>query len=256
MTEPDAVPQPPATGPLTLTLDIGGTGVKAGLLDAHGAMIGDRIRVKTPQPATPDLVVPVLLGMAEKLGGSARVSVGFPGVVRGGTVHTAPNLGTKAWAGFDLGGALQGHLGKPVRMLNDAQVQGLGVIAGRGLECVITLGTGFGFALYQDGRLAPHMEMGQHPVRKDMSYDEYLGVAALGKVGRKRWNRRVERALAHLRILINFDFLHIGGGDAQMLDLVLPPDIRIVSNDAGITGGVKLWDPRLDVVFAASAPPA
>lgn len=256
MTDPAAASQPSAAGPLTLTLDIGGTGLKAGLLDAHGGMIGARVRVRTPQPATPDAVVPALVGMAGQLGGFDRIAIGFPGVVSRGTVRTAPNLGTKVWAGFDLGGALQGRLGRPVRMLNDAQVQGLGVIAGRGLECVITLGTGLGFALYQDGGLAPHLEMGQHVARKDMTYDEYVGIAALEKVGRKRWNRRVERAVGSLRTLINFDALHVGGGNAHLLDFALPADVRIVSNAAGITGGARLWDPRLDSVFAAPAVPA
>jgi len=246
--------QPP--DPLTLTLDIGGTGLKAGVLDPKGAMVGDRHRVKTPHPAGPSVVLPALLGLAGQAGSFDRVSVGFPGVVRGGIVRTAPNLGTQLWAGFDLGDALQQALSRPVRMLNDARVQGLGVIAGRGLECVITLGTGFGFALYDDGRLAPHLEMGQHLARKDMTYDEYLGVAALQKAGRKRWQRRVGRAIGQLRTLINFDKLYVGGGDAGLIDFELPSDVQVVSNSAGITGGVKLWDPRLDDVFAESAVPA
>ena len=254
MTEADAGSPSSAAGPLTLSLDIGGTGLKAGLLDAQGDMTGTRLRVKTPRPSTPDALVPVLVGMAGQLGKFDRVAVGFPGVVHNNTVRTAPNLGTKVWAGFDLGGALQDRLGRPVRMLNDAQVQGLGVIAGRGLECVITLGTGFGFALYQDGRLAPHLEMGQHPARKAMTYDEYLGVAAMDAIGRKRWSRRVKRAVDNLRILINFDALHIGGGNAHLVDCMLPADVRIVSNTAGIIGGVRLWDPRLDDVFPTATP--
>ncbi len=242
--------------PLTLTLDIGGTGLKAGVLDQYGAMVGERRRVKTPHPSGPAAVVPALLGIAGQAGSFDRVSIGFPGVVHGGVVRTAPNLGTPAWAGFDLGSALHDALGKPVRMLNDARVQGLGVITGRGVECVITLGTGFGFALYDDGRLAPHLEMGQHIAHKGMTYDEYLGVAAARKVGRKRWRRRVQRVLDQLRTMINFDMLYIGGGDAELVDFELPSDVRTVSNDAGITGGVKLWDPRLDDVFAESAIPA
>lgn len=243
----------PPDGPLTLTLDIGGTGLKAGLLDARGGMVGSRERVKTPHPSTPGAIVPDLLGLAAKFAGYDRVSVGFPGVVRGGTIRTAPNLGTEAWAGFDLGDTLQQALHRPVRMLNDARVQGLGVISGKGLECVITLGTGMGFALYQDGRLAPHFEMGQHPARKGLTYDEYVGKAALDKAGRKRWLRRVEKVLEQMRTLLNFDVLYIGGGDAALIDFEVPADVRIVSNDAGITGGVKLWDPRLDDVFAHSA---
>lgn len=245
-----------ATGPMTLAVDIGGTALKAGLLDPYGAIAGERQRVKTPHPSTPPAVVPLLLQLAGKAGAFDRISVGFPGVVRGGVIRTAPNLGTPAWAGFDLGAALKQALGKPVRMLNDARVQGLGVISGRGVECVITLGTGFGFALYDDGRLAPHLEMGQHPAHKNMTYDEYLGVKALQKVGRKRWRRRVQRALDQLRILINFDTLYIGGGDAELVNFELPSDVRLVSNTAGITGGVRLWDPRLDDVFAESTVPA
>lgn len=241
---------PAASAPITLALDIGGTNLKAGLLDGDGGIVGERVKVATMHPSPPDRVVPALVELAGRLGSFDRISVGFPGVVRGGTVRTAPNLGTEQWAGYDLGGALQSRLGKPVRMLNDAMVQGLGVISGHGLECVITLGTGFGFALYQDGRPSPHLEMSQHVVRKDMTYDQYVGVAALKKVGLKRWLRRVQRVLAQLRVVVNFDTLYIGGGDAQKLEIELPADVRIVSNDAGITGGVRLWDGRLDEAFA------
>ena len=163
------------------------------------------------------------------------------------------NSGTEAWAGFDLAGALRERLGKPVRLLNDATVQGLGVIAGHGLECVITLGTGFGFALYQDGRLAPHLELSQHIIRGKKTYDEYLGVAAAKRVGRKRWLRRVHRMLQQLRALVNFDTLYIGGGDARLIDFKLPANVKVVSNDAGITGGVRLWDKQLDESFAGRA---
>ena len=237
-------------GPVTLALDIGGTGLKAGLLDADGAMIGSRARVETPHPSPPEAVMPALIGLAHCLGAFDRISVGFPGVVRGTKVLTAPNLGTEAWSGYDLAGTLEQRLGRPVRLLNDATVQGLGVIQGRGVECVITLGTGFGFALYQDGRLAPHLELSQHIVRGKKTYDEYLGVAAVKAVGKTRWRRRVQKMLVQLRVLVNWDTLYIGGGDARLIDFVLPDDVRIVSNDAGITGGVRLWDPRLDVDFS------
>lgn len=241
-----------AKGPLTLALDIGGTGLKAGLLDADGAMIGKRARVETPHPSPPDVVVPALVGLAHVLGTFDRISVGFPGVVRGGKVMTAPNLGTKEWAGFDLAGALHERLGRPVRLLNDATVQGLGVIAGHGVECVITLGTGFGFALYQDGRLAPHLELSQHIIRGQKTYDEYLGVAAVKKVGKTRWRRRVQKMLVQLRVLVNWDTLYIGGGDARLIDFALPGDVHVIPNEAGITGGVRLWDAKLDGDFAGS----
>ncbi|GAC1347304.1 MAG: ROK family protein [Acetobacteraceae bacterium] len=244
------------TGPITLAIDIGGTALKAGRLDVHGAMIGERVRVDTPHPSPPAIVVPKLAEMAAQLGAFDRVSVGFPGVVRRGRTLTAPHLGTPDWAGFDLAAGLQERLGKPVRVENDATVQGLGVISGRGLECVITLGTGFGFALYHDGLVAPHLEMSQHIARGKRTYDEYLGVAALKRAGPRRWRRRLQKVLVQLRTVVNFDTLYIGGGDARQIDFELPADIRIVSNDAGITGGVRLWDPALDAFFDGAGPAA
>ena len=238
-----------APGPITLTLDIGGSNLKAGLLDRDGTMVGKRVKAPTMHPSPPDQVVPALVELAKQLGHFDRVSIGFPGLIKNETVQTAPNLGTKDWAGFDLAGALHEQLGKPVRMLNDATVQGLGVISGKGVELVITLGTGFGFALYQNGRLAPQLEMSQHVIRKEMTYDEYLGVEALNKVGQKQWEHRVERALAQLRVVVNFDMLYVGGGNAQKLDLKLPKDVKVVPNSAGITGGVRLWDSKLDDAF-------
>ena len=243
-------PDASAPGPVTLAIDIGGSNLKAGLLDRDGAMMGKRVKVATMHPSPPDKVVPALVELAKQLGPYDRISVGFPGLIKNAVVQTAPNLGTKDWAGFDLAGALHDQLNKPVRMLNDATVQGLGVISGHGLECVITLGTGFGFALYQDGRLAPQLEMSQHVIRKEMTYDEYLGVEALNKVGMKQWERRVERAVAQLRAVVNFDMLYIGGGSAQKLTLKLPKDAKVVPNTAGITGGVRLWDSKLDISFA------
>lgn len=237
-------------GPVTLTLDIGGSGLKAGLQDATGEMIGKRTRVATPHPSHPDVILPALVGLAHCLGEFDRISVGFPGVVRAGKVLTAPNLGTADWAGFELSEALETRLGRPVRLANDATVQGLGVIKGVGLECVITLGTGFGFALYHDGRLAPHLELSQHVIHGKKTYDQYLGVAALEAKGKRTWNRRVEKMLVQLRVLVNWDTLYIGGGDARLLEIDLPADVMVVSNHAGITGGVRLWDAALDADFA------
>jgi polyphosphate glucokinase len=246
---PDSQAVQAPKGPITLAIDIGGTGLKAGLLDADGVLLGSQARVLTPRPSPPGAVVPALVGLAHVLGAFDRISVGFPGVVRGTRTLTAPNLGTEAWAGYDLAGTLETRLGRPVRLLNDATVQGLGVIAGQGVECVITLGTGFGFALYKDGRLGPHLELSQHICRGGKTYDEYLGVAALEKIGKRRWRQRVQKMLKQLRVLVNWDKLYIGGGDARIIDFALPPDVKIISNQAGITGGVRLWDARLDADF-------
>jgi polyphosphate glucokinase len=239
--------------PLTLAIDIGGTKLKAGLLDHHGTMVAGPSRIETPPHPTPELVVDALVGLAMPLGPFDRVSVGFPGVVRKGQVLTAPNLGTSEWRHFPLAVTLTDRLGKPTRMLNDAEVQGLGVISGSGLECVITLGTGMGFALFQDGRPAPHLELSQHPIHKGKTYDRFVGAAALNDVGHTRWNRRFRRVLACVTTLVGFDMLYIGGGNAKHLDVELAPNMRLVGNEAGITGGVQLWNKTLDSVFATGS---
>jgi polyphosphate glucokinase len=246
---PAVTPHGAADAKLTLAIDIGGTKLKAGVLTPVGELAGGPARISTPHPSAPSDVVAALLTLVEKLGAFDRISVGFPGVVRKGHVLTAPNLGTQAWAGFDLAGTLTRHLGKPVRLLNDASVQGLGVIAGEGLECVLTFGTGMGYALFADGQLAPHLEMGQHMCRKGLSYDHYIGNAALQEVGEKRWNRRAQKVIAAIDTLVNYDTLLIGGGNAKKLAFELPPRVRLVPNEAGITGGVRLWDAKLDTAF-------
>jgi polyphosphate glucokinase len=235
-------------GTHTLAIDIGGSHLKAGVLDPSGKLVAGPKRVETPQPAAPAHVISELTALAGGLGPFHRVSVGFPGVVRNGKVLTAPNLGTPHWAGYDLAAALSSHFGAPVRLLNDASVQGFGVISGNGLECVITLGTGMGFALFRDGQLGPHLEMGQHMSRKGMTYDQYVGNAALEDVGDKRWNRRVAKVIDALDVLVNFDALLIGGGNARKIKFELPPRVRLVSNEAGLTGGVRLWDAKLETV--------
>ena len=230
-------------------MDIGGSRIKAGLLDADGSMVSESRRVDTPHPSGPSAVISSLIELVRPMGAFDRISVGFPGVVRAGRILTAPNLGTEAWHGFPLGTDLSQRLNRPARGLNDASIQGLGVISGVGLECVITLGTGFGFALFQDGVIAPHLELGQHPIAKDKTYDHYLGNAALHKIGRPKWNRRLQKALGILDTFVSYDTLLIGGGNAQHIDFDLPSNVRIVPNAAGITGGVKLWAPNMEGVF-------
>ncbi len=237
--------------PRTLAIDIGGTRLKAGILDSAGVMVSGPERVNTPRPSGPAEVVGALIELVRPLGGFDRISVGFPGVVRGSRTLTAPNLGTEVWHSYALGTELSSRLGAPTRVLNDASVQGLGVITGEGLECVITLGTGFGFALFQDGLLAPHLEVGQHPVAKGLTYDHYLGNAAFRDVGRKKWNKRLRKAIDILDTLVMYDTLLIGGGNAQVIDFDLPPNVKIVPNAAGITGGVRLWEPKMEAAFHA-----
>jgi polyphosphate glucokinase len=226
----------------TLAIDIGGSHLKASVLNEDGTLMVDRVRVDTPVGAPPDGLVKALAELVEPLPPYDRVSVGFPGVVRGGTVRIAPpNLDNAEWAGFNLAQALTDRLHKPVRVLNDAEMQGLAVIKGEGVEMVITLGTGFGSSLFVDGRRGAHLELAHHPFRKGETYDEQLGNAARKKVGGKKWNKRVKKAIKTVRALTNFDHLYIGGGNARHVLLELDPDVSVVSNEAGITGGLAIW---------------
>lgn len=226
----------------TLCIDIGGTGLKSMVIDDKGDPLTDRVRVETPRPATPAAVLAELKTM---IGGTQaayeRVSVGFPGVVVDNRIHTAPNL-DPTWAGFKLGTAIEKLTGRPTRVLNDAGVQGYGVIEGKGTEVCITLGTGFGFALYVDGHYVPNIELGHHPFRKGKTYEEFVGNPALEDVGKKKWNGRVERVIAQLEHTFNYRVLYIGGGNARKLDLSLPKNVRVVENVAGLLGGVRLWE--------------
>ena len=238
----------------TLAIDIGGTGLKASVLDHDGNMIGDRVRVETPHPSPPNVLMEALVKLVEPLIGYSRVSVGFPGVVRKGKIITAHNLGQDDWYGFDLQEALSRHLRKPVKVKNDADVQGLGAIRGQGIEMVITLGTGFGSALFDDGWISAHIELAHHPFRKGQTYEEQLGNAALDDVGRKKWNRRLGRAIQTIRRLSNFDTLFIGGGNAHKIEIDLPDDVELVSNDLGMRGGIWLWRTDRHHLMAASSP--
>jgi polyphosphate glucokinase len=227
-----------------LAIDIGGTGLKAAILDFEGNMLTERHRIETPHPTTPEALVDALIKLVEPLSNFDLVSVGFPGVVRNGKIITAPNLGTEALKGLDLAGELKQRLGKPVGVINDADMQGYGAIEGKGLEMVITLGTGFGSALFMDGVLAPHLEIAHLPFRKNKDYDQQIGDKAMKKIGKKRWNKRVKKAINTLRLLTNFDKLYIGGGNAQRISLELDSDVKIISNEAGVRGGVWLWRKR------------
>jgi len=224
----------------TLSVDIGGTGIKTLVLDEKGKPVTERIRVATPRPATPRAVIPAIVKLAQQQGNFDRVSVGFPGVVRKGVTETAWNLG-KSWIGFDLDRAMTKELGKPVRTCNDADVQGLGVVKGKGVELVITLGTGFGSSLFLDGRLVPNMQLAHHAAWRDRTYEDELGQKALKKAGKKKWNRRLLKAIGSLEALFNYDMLYIGGGNTQKIDVELPRRVKIVENVAGLLGGIALW---------------
>lgn len=223
----------------TLAVDIGGSGIKVMVLDEGGNPMTERDRVETPQPAKPE---PVIAAIVELAKGKEfdRISVGFPGVVKAGITKTAVNLDPD-WIDFELASVLSQQLAKPVRVINDADMQGLGAIAGQGVELVITLGTGVGGALFLNGNLVPNLEPGHHEFRKGDTYEEQLGNAALEDVGKKKWNDRLGKAIAALEHLFNYDTLYIGGGNAKCITLDLPKNVKIVPNITGLLGGIALW---------------
>jgi polyphosphate glucokinase len=247
------------SGPFTLAIDIGGTGLKASVLDATGRPVVDRTRRPTTYPSPPAKLVAELVALVEPLPAFDRVSVGFPGMVRAGRVLSAPHFvtatgpGSKvlpelvdAWAHVDLATALSEALERPVRVVNDADLQGCAVVRGHGLELVVTLGTGFGTAVFLQGHLAPHLEISQHPLRKDRTYDQELGDMARRRLGAKRWGRRVRSALQTLDALMFYDAVFVGGGNARHLTVDLGPKATLIDNRAGIVGGIKLWERRIN----------
>ncbi len=224
----------------TLAIDIGGSGIKTLVLDESGQPQTERNRVETPQPAKPDAVIDAIVSLAKQQGEFDRASAGFPGVVREGITETAVNLNPD-WVGFNLAKALSDRLGKPVRVVNDADMQGMGAISGQGVELVLTLGTGFGSTLFLNGKLVPNLEMGHHEFRNEETYEQQLGRAALDRVGQKKWNRRLEKAIESLKNLFNYDHLYIGGGNTNKITIELPPNVKIVPNVSGLLGGIALW---------------
>lgn len=227
----------------TLAIDIGGTGLKALLLDSTGATLTERVREETPRPATPDSIIAVLLRLVRPLGEFDRISVGFPGVVVDGVIKTAPNL-DENWADFDLADALLRLLGKPTRVLNDAGVQGYGAIKGHGVEMILTFGTGMGCAVYNDGHYVPNLELAHHPFRNRKTYEQFIGGKALDRIGKKRWNKRVRSVIEQVLPIWNPWRLYIGGGNSKHIKGDLPDGVELVPNVAGLLGGIALWKDR------------
>lgn len=223
----------------TLSVDIGGTGIKAIILNDQGDALTERGRIETPRPATPRAILRVIDRLAAQ-GPFDRISVGFPGVVRNGVTKTAPNL-DEGWQNFALAKELGKRFKRPVRVANDADVQGFGAIDGHGVELVLTLGTGLGSALFADGTLVPNLELAHHRFRRGKTYEEQLGNAALKKAGKGRWNKRLRRALRTLERLFSYDRVYLGGGNAKKITGALPPKTKTVPNIAGLLGGIALW---------------
>jgi len=226
-----------------LSIDIGGSHIKATLLGDTGQLIGAYQKIDTPVPAKPETVLAAIQKLVKNFESWSHISTGFPGFVKNGIVKTAPNLGSAFWKDYDLAAALTKMLGKPAKVVNDADMLGLGVVSGKGLEMVITLGTGFGTALTLDGVLLPHFELAHLPVTKHKSYDQYIGEKELKRIGTKRWNERMEKVLQTLKTVFNYDILYIGGGNSSLIRFQLEENMKVVTNLDGIHGGSRLWKP-------------
>lgn len=250
--------QPASAGPRpwTLAVDCGGTRIKAVVVDAAGFPVAERVRVFTPYPCPPDVLAASVVSLAVQLPAFDRASVGVPGVVRHGRVLATPHYVTQAgpfttrradlvaaWSGFDVRAALETALQVPTRVVNDAEVVALSVCEGSGVEVVMTLGTGLGFAMLDDGRLLPKIEMSHAPFRAGKTYDRLLGDRARRKVGNEVWTERVLGALDALRPVLWWDHGYLGGGNTKHLTAPLPSDVVAVPNVAGLLGGVRLWEP-------------
>jgi polyphosphate glucokinase len=238
----------------TLSVDIGGSGLKASVLDPTGTMLAERVRVETPYPAPPHVLVDALTGLVSGFSDYHRASVGFPGLVRSGCVIEVPSLSRRvyggdrdaelaaAWHDFDLSQALAESFGVPTKVVNDADMQGCAVVKGAGLEFVMTLGTGVGTALFHNGHLLPHLELSHGPFRKGQTFDIALGNAERKRIGKERWARRVHKAIRDFDDMLFFDHIYVGGGNAKHLHVGdIGTKATIVPNTAGILGGVRIW---------------
>ncbi len=242
----------------TLAIDCGGGGIKASVLDETGTMRAQPIRIPTPYPLTPALFVTTLTELAADLPRATRATVGLPGMIRHGVVISTPHYVTRSgprtrvmpelvteWHGFDAQTALESALDMPMIVVNDAEMHGAGVVAGQGLELVMTLGTGLGCAIFDGGHLAPHLELSQAPVRWGLSYDTYIGEHERRRLGDALWSRRVTRVVEGLRPVFLWDRLYLGGGNSRHITPIvvtrLGDDVVIVPNAAALVGGARVW---------------
>jgi polyphosphate glucokinase len=239
----------------TLAIDCGGSGIKGSVLDHQGEMLADRIRVPTPYPPPTERFVELIADLAAQLPNADRATVGMPGMIRHGVVIATPHYVTKKgpfsprdprlvaqWDHFKARDELGQRLGMPTLVVNDAEVHAAAVATGHGLEVVFTLGTGLGCAVLDEGILVPKIELSRAPVRKGVIYDEWLGDHTRRDIGNKAWSKRVAEAVEGLRPMFLWDRAYVGGGNAARLKVNLGPDVTIVPNDAGILGGIRLWE--------------
>jgi len=232
-------------------VDIGGTGIKGAPVDLdRGDLSGERFKVLTPHPATPEAVIAGVHKVVTHFGWSGTLGVTFPGVVVDGVTRTAANV-DPSWIGVDARKALGERLGLPVMIMNDADAAGVaevtfGAARGRGgTVMVLTLGTGIGSALFVDGRLVPNTELGHLELRGHEA-EKRASVKAREDedLSWEHWAHRLRKYLVHLEMLFSPDLFVLGGGVSRKADKFLPHlhgiSAEIVpaqlQNNAGIVG--------------------
>jgi len=235
---------------VALGIDIGGTGIKGAPVDCEsGTLLAERLRIPTPDPATPDAVAEAVAEIARHFSWSGHIGCGFPGIIKGGTVYSAANI-DKSWIGTDASALFRKTTNYPVVVINDADGAGMAEMlfgAGKdrlGVVFVITLGTGIGTALFTDGYLVPNVELGHLKVRgKDAEERASSLVREEKKLSWKQWARRVTEFLNELERLFSPSLFIIGGGVSKKNDKFLPlltVETEIVPaqlrNNAGIVG--------------------
>ena len=215
---------------MILAGDIGGTKTTLALCDDHGVVQREATE-KSADWASLEHIV------AKFEPGPVRAACfGVAGPVVDGVAKITNLPWTIATA------SLQAQLGGvPVKLLNDADVQGLAAIQGTGLELVCTLGTGLGTAWFRDGELMPHMDLTHLALRRKDDFDVLVGDKTRREIGSQRWNRRIRRLITVLETVFNYDHLYLGGGNSSCVKFKLPRNVTIVSNDAGMEGGAFAW---------------
>ncbi|WP_369253221.1 polyphosphate--glucose phosphotransferase [Geodermatophilus amargosae] len=231
-------------------VDIGGSGIKGCPVDLEaGVLLGERMRVETPQPSTPEAVYEVVAGIVSSFGWTGRIGVTYPGVMKRGVAHTAANM-DKGWIGTDVDAGLTALVPGTVETLNDADAAGLAEMrygAGRGHDGVVlmlTFGTGIGSALFYDGRLVPNTEFGH--IQVDGEDGERRASAAAREredLSYPQWAARVDRYLDVLEAGVWPDLIIVGGGVSKkahkwvpLLSTRTPVVPAQLQNDAGIVG--------------------
>ena len=234
-----------------LGIDIGGSGIKSALVDvADGSLTTDRLRVDTPQPATPAACASALSAQVAEYDYDGVLGIGFPAVIRGGTVETANNI-HDSWIGMDVVEFFSSATGHRVNVLNDADAAALaesayGAAAGvDGLVLIITFGTGIGSGMLVDGELVPNLELGQIELEGHVPAESHFSAKARRRedLDWGEWGARANRYLRHVDAVFNPDLIVVGGGltkhwemYSHELDDALPIVPAEMGNNAGIVG--------------------